>query len=276
MTGRYGAFTFCDRITEYVPAQRARAQFAIPAGIAAFPSCLVAEATGQLAAWVSMAHIGFRGRPVAALAGQTHYLREVAPGETLDLTVDIEHCDAESVAYSGRAQVGDETVLKLVDCVGPMLAQDEYDSAEDLAAQFALLCNGGAPPGRFGGVAAPVLETLEDAPGTRRRAKLQVPASAPYFADHFPRRPVFPATLLLDAALRVATSFVNVSPDGQAKYRPVRVTDVKMRDFTLPGQTIEIAIEPLAATNAGPRVSVVARNGERTVATARAEFVAES
>jgi 3-hydroxymyristoyl/3-hydroxydecanoyl-(acyl carrier protein) dehydratase len=121
-----------------------------------------------------------------------------------------------------------------------------------------------------------MLETLEDVPGTRRRAKLQVPSSASYFTDHFPRRPVFPATLMLDAALRVATPFVNASPQAAVKYRPARVTNVKMRDFTLPGQTVEIVIEPLAPTGAGPRVSVTARSGERTVATARAEFVAES
>jgi hypothetical protein len=72
----------------------------------------------------------------------------------------------------------------------------------------------------------------------------------------------------------VATPFVNASAQG-AKFRPLRVTNVKMRDFTLPGQTVEIVIEPLASTGSGPRVSVSARHGERTIATARAEFVAE-
>ena len=58
-----------------------------------------------------------------------------------------------------------------------------------------------AAPGRFRGVRA--------AAAGRRRARAgqsastprcAVPAAAPFFADHFPRRPVFPATLMLDAA----------------------------------------------------------------------------
>ena len=33
------------------------------------------------AAWVAMAHVGFRGRPVAALANETRFRSTVAPGE---------------------------------------------------------------------------------------------------------------------------------------------------------------------------------------------------
>ncbi|MEI8334007.1 MAG: transcription termination factor NusA, partial [Chloroflexota bacterium] len=39
-----------------------------------------------------------------------------------------------------------------------------------------------------------------------------VPAAAPFFADHFPRRPVFPATLLLDAQIRLALPLAAQSP----------------------------------------------------------------
>ena len=278
MSGRYSAFTFCDRITSYVPARRASARFAIPAGLPAFTSCLVAEATGQLAAWVSMAHIGFRGRPVAALAGETRYTHDVAPGDLLELDVDIEHCDAETVAYSGRATVAGRTVLELADCVGPMLPQDEYDSPDDLAREFDRLRGDGEMPGRFPGVPPHVIDTTEQVTGKIRRATLQVPTAAPFFTDHFPRRPVFPATLLLDAALSVARKFVHDDPalPVEARWRPQRVTNVKMRDFILPGQTVELTAEPLSPTAVGPRASVVARVGERTVATARAEFTAEA
>jgi 3-hydroxymyristoyl/3-hydroxydecanoyl-(acyl carrier protein) dehydratase len=276
MTGRYAAFTFCDRITRHVPAQRAEAHFAIPGTLDSFASCLVAEATGQLAAWVAMAHVGFRSRPVAALANETRYLRDVRPGETLELAVDLEQCDEETVAYSGRASVAGTAVVELVDCVAPMLPQDEYDSAEDLARQFALLCGEGAAPGRFGGVPAHALETVEDVPGTLRRALLRVPVAAPFFADHFPRRPVYPATLMLDAALAVAQAFVAGTGNAGTTWRPARVTHVKMRDWTLPGQTVDIGVTPLAATATGPRVAITARIGERTVATARAEFTAKA
>ena len=61
----FAAYSFVDRIEAFEPGRGARATFAIPGGLARFPAAFVAEAVGQLAAWVSMEHIDFRGRPVA-------------------------------------------------------------------------------------------------------------------------------------------------------------------------------------------------------------------
>jgi 3-hydroxymyristoyl/3-hydroxydecanoyl-(acyl carrier protein) dehydratase len=88
VSDHFAAFSFVDRITELSPGKRARGTFAIPADIESFPQCLMAEAVGQLAAWVAMSHIDFRGRPVAALANETRFLRAASPGDVLDLNVD--------------------------------------------------------------------------------------------------------------------------------------------------------------------------------------------
>src|SRR6476646_3225367 len=97
----FAAYSFVDRISDFVPRQSARGIFAIPGDIAAFPAALVAEAVGQLAAWVAMDAVDFRGRPVAALATETRFLGDAAPGDTLDLAVDILECDDDAVAYNG-------------------------------------------------------------------------------------------------------------------------------------------------------------------------------
>jgi 3-hydroxymyristoyl/3-hydroxydecanoyl-(acyl carrier protein) dehydratase len=152
-----------------------------------------------------------------------------------------------------------------------MLPQDDYDSPEDLARQFELLRGPGATPGRFHGIVRPPLSMLEQVAGESRRARLDVPAAAPYFADHFPRRAVFPATLLLDSAIRVAHDLAHELPKG-GSLRPSRVTHVKMRDFTLPGQSVEIAAEALTPNQTAARIGVAMKVGERTVATARVEF----
>ena len=89
MTGRYSAFTFCDRITEYEPAQHAQGEFLVPDHLTGFSPSLCAEATGQLAAWVAMANIGFRGRPVAALAKEVRILGNVVPGDTLVMKMEL-------------------------------------------------------------------------------------------------------------------------------------------------------------------------------------------
>ncbi len=271
MTGRYAAFTFCDRIVEHVPARHARAVFAVTPSIDRFPAALCAEATGQLAAWVSMAHIGFRGRPVAALAREVRFHDAVKPGETLSLEVDVEECDESSVFYQGRARIGERLCVELVDCLGPMLPQDEYDSAEDLAREFLRLEGPGERPHRFGGIGPLPLETVA-ADGDSRSARLLVPAEAPFFADHFPRRPVFPATLLLDQAMHVAAALVDEG--APQRHRPARVNNVKMRDFIAPGDAVLLTVTRTASRDAElpARVKFEATIDGRTMATAQIGF----
>jgi 3-hydroxymyristoyl/3-hydroxydecanoyl-(acyl carrier protein) dehydratase len=269
----FAAYSFVDRITEYEPAKRARGTFAVPAHLAAFSSCLVAEAVGQLAAWVSMAHIGFRGRPVAALATETRFLGHAVPGRALDLAVDIADCDDETVAYSGAAQVDGERIIELIDCLGPMLPVADFDSPDALRDRFELLLDGGAAPGRFGGVELPPLDIVDRVPGTSVRATLAVPASAPFFGDHFPRRAVFPATLMLDTQIRLALDLARSAAWCAGRTpRPMRVTNVKVRAFTLPGQTVELVVDLAAPVDGVAKAALGARIDGKSVATARLEL----
>jgi len=275
MTDHFAAFSFVDRITAFEPGRRARGTFAVPADVSSFPACLVAEATGQLAAWVAMAHVDFRTRPVAALAGDTRFLGAVAPGDTLALAVEIESCDDEAVAYAGWAEVDGARVLELNDCFGAMLPVEDFDSPEALRERFALLCGAGAPPGRFHGVPAPQLVAGEGTRGESAQATLQVPAAAAaFFADHFPRRPVFPATLLLDAQIRLAMRLADEA-DAAASGDPLvptRMTRVKVRSFTPPGSTLELAAEIAPPVGGRMAMALTASAEGRTVATARLEL----
>lgn len=253
--------------------RQARASFAIPAGLPAFSTGLVAEAVGQLAAWVAMAHAEFRRRPVAALSGETRIVGEVAPGEILDLGVEIESCDPDAVAYGGWARVADMPVLELCRCVGPMLPLEDFDAPEAVRRDFETLCGPGARPSRFPGITAPDLSLIDRIPGQRLRAAMHVPVSAPFFGDHFPRLPVFPATLLLDAQIRQAVRLAGETlPPGQ-RLRPARVADVKMRSFILPGQAVEIETAIRSATDGGAELTLAAMVGGKRVATGRMEVI---
>jgi len=263
MSEHFAAFSFVDRITEFEAGKRARAEFAVPGHIASFPSCLVAEAVGQLAAWVAMDKVAFRGRPVAALANETRFHGAVQPGDALELGVEIESCDDDAVAYSGWARVNGALVIALQDCLGPMLPVEAFDSPAALAERLALLRGQGAAPGRFHGVVAPRIVGSDGVPGESVSAVVHVPASAPFFADHFPRRPVFPATLLLDTLIGIA---LPMAPPGHV---PARMTHVKVRSFTEPGALLRIEAVPSGSDAA--RIQLSARAGDRTVATARLE-----
>ena len=273
MSPHFAAYSFVDRISDFVPAKRARGQFAVPAHLESFSACLVAEAVGQLAAWVSMAHIDFRGRPVAALANETRFHGDAVPGQTLDLAVEIDSCDDEAVAYSGSANVDDRPVSELIDCLGPMLPVADFDSPDELRARFELLRNGGAPPGRFKGVSVPDIVPVERVAGQSLKATLHVPTEAPFFGDHFPRRAVFPATLLLDTQIRLALDLARDAPWARGwSPRPARVTHVKMRSFILPGQAVDLSVDLALPADGVAKASLGARVDGRVVATARLEL----
>ena len=276
-TAHFSAFSFVDRITAFTPAKRAQGYFHVPAAVGAFPSCLVAEAVGQLAAWVSLEHIDYRGRPVAALAGETRFLGSVAPGDSLHLKVEIDDVDDHAVSYRGWADVNGKRVIELNDCLGPMLPAADFDAPEALRARFALLCGEGAPADRFKGVDPLVAEPIEHLPGKSMSATLKIPTAAPFFADHFPRRPVFPATLLLDAQIGLATALareVNAARGWSAPV-PSRMTHVKMRAFIVPGQEVDTEAELMDADDRKTRIALRAGGGGgKPFATARVEFSA--
>jgi len=270
----FAAFSFVDRITEHEPGQLAHGVFAVPATITAFSSCLVAEAVGQLAAWVAMAHVGFRARPVAALAFETRFMGDVTPGSALELAVAIDSCDNAAVAYSGHARVDGANVIELHDCLAPMLDVEQFDSPDALRERFALLCGAGAEPGRFQRVTTSELAVTTELPGQSIRATLLVPTEAPFFADHFPRRPVYPATLLLERQIELALRLAGGATDWHAgeSIAPVRMTNVKMRAFIEPGERLELGADMAAPIGETATIALSARNDQRQVATAQVEI----
>jgi 3-hydroxymyristoyl/3-hydroxydecanoyl-(acyl carrier protein) dehydratase len=276
MAERFSAFSFVDRITQLEPGARAAGRYAIPDHLPRFPACLVAEAIGQLAAWASMARFGFRRRPVAGLAGETLFFGAVGPGDSLELAVELETCDEDAVAYGGTAASARGPVLELRHCVGPMLPMEEFDALEAVRADLEVLVGPGAPPGRIKALPEPAIIVTDRTPGRSLAATLHVPASAPFFGDHFPRRPVFPGTLLLDRQIELALELAREASEAgpRAELAPSRVTDVKMRTFIAPGQTVELRVELTAQSAMAFTASLAARIDGKTAATGRVEIAA--
>jgi 3-hydroxymyristoyl/3-hydroxydecanoyl-(acyl carrier protein) dehydratase len=276
--GRFAAFSFVDRITEIQGTTRVCGLYTIPSNVTHFPVSLVAEAIGQLAAWVAMSVVNFSHRPVAALAGDTRMHRLPRAGDTLELIVDIESCDAESIQYRGRALVGGQLVLELSDTLGSMLDINEFDAPEALRADFALLTSTGRTPGAFAGVPKPALNDISGGDEHERlEAELLVPEKADFFLDHFPLRPVFPATLMLDAQLQLAQRLAQTIAGSPVTVR--RITNVKVRAFTAPGATLTLFAErsqPGAADSEPILIKVGAQAQGRTIAGAKMFFVPDT
>jgi len=266
VSGRFRAFSFVDRILAHDPAATVRGRYTIPEHATRFPASLAAEAVGQLAAWAAMNALDFRVRPVAGLAGETRFGAPFRPGDTLDLEVTMESATASDVAYHGRALVNGEIALVLDHALGPMLPADEFDDPAAMRADFRTLTTSGAPPDRFAGVDTPAVDVEERANG-KLRATLAIPTVAPYFADHFPRKPVFPATLLMDALGALAAS---VAGDDA---RVAGMRDVKVRQFMPPGETLAITVD---LDESGDEGRVVARMQGKPAATARVRLARPS
>jgi 3-hydroxyacyl-[acyl-carrier-protein] dehydratase len=222
----------------------------VPRDIERFPAALALEAAGQLAAWVAMSRLDFRLRPVAGVAGDIRFGRAIRPGQVLELSVDIEDCDEESVRYSASAHVDGIEVLRLGHSLGPMLPMDMFDDPEAVSQRFAQLCEEGVAGDVYRGVPRHDIEIVELVPGESVSAILRVPAgSTAFFHDHFPRKPVFPGTMLLDAlievSLKAAAGASNWAP--AAEIVAAGVPDTKIRSFISPGDLLELHAQFIAA-----------------------------
>ncbi len=267
------AFLFVDRIADFEPGRRARGSVTVDATAASVPLWVVAEAIGQLAGWVGMARVDFRRRPVAALAGEVLALGEVRPGATLDLSVEVERCDEQAVVYAGAASQDGQTVGEMRRCVGPMLPMEEFDDPAAVCEQFARLCSGAEPPHPPDPLPVLPLIALPRPGPDSLRVELRVPHAAPFFAEHFPRKPVFPATLLIDAQTRLARELaVEVMAPGAGTLVVRRVRSVKVRAFTPPGEVLELGAQVHSLRAGAIDISVDASTGGRRIATARVEL----
>jgi 3-hydroxymyristoyl/3-hydroxydecanoyl-(acyl carrier protein) dehydratase len=269
MDGHFQAFTFVNRITAIQPGTSVRGNYLIPPGIDDFSQSLAGEAVGQLAAWAAMAAMDFKCRPVAGIAGLIELLAPVRPGQILELSAELESVDTEAIAYRGEASANGIPVIRLQNCVGPMLPVGDFDDPQLLREYFELLCANGSTPGGFGGIPPLSFTRSGGELGKSARATLQVPASAPFFSDHFPRRPVFPGTLLMNLNLQLAAALAAEIP-GHWELRTV--SDVKLRSFIQPGEQLELEAKLGARTENSATVIVETRKGNRLVGGARVAF----
>ena len=277
MDGHFRAFSFVDRITADQPGVRIRGSYQVPPGVDSFPIALVAEAVGQLAAWSAMAKLDFTLRPVAGIAGGVELLTPVRPGQTIELAADLETVDRDAVDYGGTAHVDGVPVVRLSHCVGPMLPQEDFDDPQTVKNRYVLIRNGGATPGAFGGVPPLALEPIGHEPGQWIRANLPVPLTAPFFADHFARRPVFPGTLFMHKVLELAAGVAKdiPLPFSHGVWVAKNVTDGKMRTFIPPGDCLEFEARLTKQESLSLVIFVEARKDKRVTGSSRIHLVAE-
>lgn len=255
-------FLFVDRIMELSPGKYTRGVKHITQddaylcpdreGKLCFIPSLIGETLGQLAAWNVMLSNDFTRRPVAGIASKARLIRPAYVGETLLLESFIDSLDDTAVQYHSIARVGEEVIFTLDGALGPLLPMADFIDIDEVRQQFNELDRPGhwpPPLSATAGSALPLASPIERIapmafdriiacePAATLSAEKCITRAAPYFPDHFPKKPVLPMTVLLECKLNLAYEFVKRSNFNQA-YQVSELRRIKMSDFIMPGDVI--------------------------------------
>jgi 3-hydroxymyristoyl/3-hydroxydecanoyl-(acyl carrier protein) dehydratase len=98
-------------------------------------------------------------------------------------------------------------------------------------------------------------------------------ASAPYLRDHFPRKPVFPLSLLLECLLDLGSDLLGGTAAGRGEaLHPARLRNVKMSQFVPPGDTITARLQVKAHSERAARLAFRCEVEGQRVCLGQAEF----
>ena len=259
-------FHFVDQILELDPGRHALGlkhvtpgdAFVRPnaGGVPTLLSCIIGEALGQLGAWSVMAARDFAVRPVAGVVGEIAITGEAVVGETVLLDTTIDSVTDDAVFYHAAASVDGAMVLRLENALGPLLPMEQFNDPEEVRERFARIHRSGDPseaPQTGEGSTVPFDlsfdEMLSFEGGKEATAVRTVSGREAFLAEHFPRKPVLPLSLLLESLLQLGQKLLE---DGDSRYVPTGARNVKMSRFVEPGSSLvaKVRVAERSAENA--------------------------
>ena len=145
--------------------------------------------------------------------GESTCWAKPCPGRVLELAADIESLDEEAISYRGTATMDGTPIIRLQDCVGPMIPVVDLDDPDALRNRFALLSADRVCPRRLSRLAAPALPAVSEVNrpfqcGPPLRCLLPRPFSRTIFPDGR----FFPGVLLMQACLELAAALAAEVP----------------------------------------------------------------
>lgn len=291
-------FLFVDRIIEFTPSRSARGLKCVSLkdpylkinseGLSVLSSCVIGEALGQLTAWIVMHANDFSKRPVAGIADEVSIYREVYAGEILNLNTEIETLDDKVVLYNSFATVGEELVFCLKRAMGPLLPMEDFIDPQRAREQFKMIYREGQThsttacnkSNSFYPTCIPnnesqfsFFDSILDLTPEGLTAQKHISLLAPYFDDHFPRKPVLPLTLLLEGNLELIHFFLQENFKKEANlFRPKSLHKIRIRQFIFPGDSIVTTVHLKEKLEEGFLFSIKTQLEGKTVCSLEAVF----
>lgn len=244
-------------------------------------SCIVGEALGQAGAWVVMQANDFTLRPVAGIARGVEILGVAVPGDEIRLDTTIDSVDDSAVTYHAEATVNGRKIFEITEGLGPMLPLGDFNDPEELRGRFERIhrpAEVADPPSERGDTSREALaaaacfdfDEIESwEAGRSAVARRKISASWPFFADHFPRKPVLPMTLLLESLLQLGERLIG---DGERRLLPCRIRRVKMNRFVAPGSTVRLHADLKDGSEGGARILFRCEVDDQRICVAEADY----
>ena len=113
-------------------------------------------------------------------------------------------------------------------------------------------------------------EIVELDPGNRIVAQRTLHAHEDYLADHFPRFPVMPGVMMLEALYQASMWMIRTGDDFEYPFMFLKeAKSVKFGDFLTPGETLTIKAEKLKEVDSLVTVKAQAMKGDKVTVSAR-------
>lgn len=254
-------FLFVDRILAHERERWIRAEHRLPetSDRRGDPYRML-EALAQAAGWLIAASTGFAKRGLPVSIGSVHLSDLAAAGRTVLLEAEIVAWRGESAVVKGRASIDGRPVAEIERALCALVPSEHLDDPERTRATFSVLLAGsGAESVETPGDGWPAPAALDRIPGpgeTRcARASWSVSPTERFFPDHFPRLPIVPGAVQVQAMVELAQHLVSAA--GSPPPVLLGIREAKFRGFVRPGDCFLVETEAVSLT------------AERGVATAK-------
>lgn len=261
-------FLFVDRLLEVVPGTRAvgvknvslseLGLVELTPGCPLLPQSHTAEAIAHCISWLVIASLEFRIKPVALKTGTMSFEGWARPGDQLRLEAEIHAMGEEGALCSGRALIDGRLIATLDNGICAYVPIEALDDEALVRARYRFLCGEEPDPDavwnadgleeRWPFVAGhlwpyPMVERVVAwEPGSRLVAVKAVTRTDAMLADHFPKRPVLPGTIMTDALSQAGHCLLERGrpdpPDSRKRATLKKLKRVRFERFLHPGDLL--------------------------------------